>query len=651
MAREVLLIFPPFVDPRAPYLAVPSLVAYLRGHNVPVRAVDLNLRWFCDMLRADFLRTILPDSAESRFVIDRIDAAISTFRDIGSFRRVEKYVRARNIMDVTLLLISREFHGWELSLRNPTSADRTISEITKIISSKEDTPFRGLLDKYVIDLSNEVDPETLIGISVSNMSQLYPALYLATSFKRRGCTVLIGGATVTLLRDHFLSWKPFVSFIDGAVIFEGEETLREIWNNFLREEYLFRGISNCIYSMNDQLCLQRSSLPLDLDELPTPDFSDLPLCDYFSPQPVLPLISSKGCIWGRCTFCSIPSSSSSGTERSRVRSIDKISQDIYSLKRKHGVTDFFFVDENIEQGRLFGIAKRLSTEKAGVNWIAFSRFEKSLTQQIADTLAAGGCKKLLMGLESASNRILRLMKKGTTLSMAEANLERLSAAGIAVNLFCITGFPSETRLEMEETLNFILNRISLLRRPGFSCSFSEFVLDPWSPLGLEAKEMGGNPKFSGERSISKEMRKKFNFIINDAALPLEMVGWEEHSLLMITCDAHVYSTERVSMTYITQRLRRADSLRLCSSAWFVLESAGELNGKAKSLIINIRNARTLSCTGQVIELLQRFANPIFVQAVFEAYGTNPLKPPEQLLGAMAILWRNGFLNEVSLDAK
>jgi hypothetical protein len=40
-----------------------------------------------------------------------------------------------------------------------------------------------------------------------------------------------------------------------------------------------------------------------MTELPLPDFDGFPLDHYFVPERIIPYLATRGCYWGRCTFC------------------------------------------------------------------------------------------------------------------------------------------------------------------------------------------------------------------------------------------------------------------------------------------------------------------------------------------------------------
>ena len=54
---------------------------------------------------------------------------------------------------------------------------------------------------------------------------------------------------------------------------------------------------------NGEVVRNASAKALSYDQLACPNFDDLPLNKYLMPYPVLPYMASRGCYWGKCTFC------------------------------------------------------------------------------------------------------------------------------------------------------------------------------------------------------------------------------------------------------------------------------------------------------------------------------------------------------------
>jgi hypothetical protein len=78
-----------------------------------------------------------------------------------------------------------------------------------------------------------------------------------------------------------------------------------------------------------------------------------------------------------------------------------------------------------------------------------------MTSGLLDKLRRSGCVCLAYGIESGSQRVLDLMKKGFRIKDAQEVIRDTSDAGIAVVANFMFGFPGETDEDFEETLNFI----------------------------------------------------------------------------------------------------------------------------------------------------------------------------------------------------
>lgn len=543
----VVLVSPPFLDPRAPYLALPSLTAYLRERGRRVVQTDLNVRCLDAMLSADYLRELFGDRRPEAlaFCLERIDEAVASLRDPRAFLDYPTYLRSRNTLDLALRCISSLYPGEELNLRRIASAGGTVRELATAVLGGWKSPFEPFYRELFVPEILAESP-TVVGISVSNGSQLRPALILSHLLRRQGARTVLGGPVVTRARAEIAEAPELFEITDGCVLYEGEEALERLVDNLEAGREPYSGVRNCICPEGGEIVTRNVPFALDLATLPTPDFEGLPLAAYFAPRPVLPLLSAKGCAWGLCTFCTIPDTSSSAGLRSRERPTDRVVEDVATLKRRFGAEHFVFVDEDISARRLENLSRALIDARLDVLWLGYSRFERGHTRERCGLYREAGCRKLLMGLESASTRILRLMRKGITARTVDRNLEALDAADVSVNVFCMLGFPSETRAEMDGTMAFLRDRRHLLFRRGFSACFGEFVLDTDSDVDREPEKFGlikgeryNDWKFVGEpagddppelRDLAT-LRRRFNAELRDLFYPDEMIGWEEYTLL------------------------------------------------------------------------------------------------------------------------
>jgi hypothetical protein len=91
---------------------------------------------------------------------------------------------------------------------------------------------------------------------------------------------------------------------DVVVAYEGETARREL--AAAREgNGRLDGVPNLLYLQAGEVRQNRVHVE-DVEALPCPDFSGLPLTSYLTPWPVLPIYMGKGCYFNQCKFCDIP---------------------------------------------------------------------------------------------------------------------------------------------------------------------------------------------------------------------------------------------------------------------------------------------------------------------------------------------------------
>ncbi len=225
------------------------------------------------------------------------------------------------------------------------------------------------------------------------------------------------------------------------------------------------------------------SFPKDIDFYGAPDFSDIDLNRYFSPEPVMPLLLSRGCYWRRCTFC-VHYRSAGLTYRMHTMDFT-----IEMLKRfvDKGVRNFAFIDEMISPKHFTWLAEGIKEANLDISYYALTKPTKEFTPAILSTvMAESGCKYLLWGLESGCQRILDLMDKGSKVQDISQMLRNTHAAGIANHVFLICGFPTETEEEFAETLKFLDDHKDYI----YAVHRGTFSLEPESPIFEHQERFG-----------------------------------------------------------------------------------------------------------------------------------------------------------------
>ena len=195
----------------------------------------------------------------------------------------------------------------------------------------------------------------------------------------------------------------------------------------------------------------------DLKVLPPPDFDGLPLALYLSPRLVLPYDPTRGCYWGKCTFCHY-GLAEVGTASYREREVSAITEHLSALSEKYGTRYFYLSQDSVAPKTIVKMSQAIVDSGLDIRWATDLKPEKYLTQERADILRKAGAVACALGVESGSDRVLKLIDKGAPVEVVSTVVDHLSTAGIAAEAMCFTEFPTETHAEALKTLEFIDDR-------------------------------------------------------------------------------------------------------------------------------------------------------------------------------------------------
>ncbi len=168
----------------------------------------------------------------------------------------------------------------------------------------------------------------------------------------------------------------------------------------------------------------------------------------------------RGCI-GACTFCQVPRFF--GREM-RSRPLNEILTEVQAFKDAgarrlsvsggtgslYGYTDGKLNDDAFAE-LLKGMAEIMGPKNVSSPDIRVDCISDTVLDAIRDYTIGW----VFFGLESGSDRVLRLMGKGATAAQAGEAIDACRAHGLHVAGSFIVGYPTETEAEYEETKNFI----------------------------------------------------------------------------------------------------------------------------------------------------------------------------------------------------
>lgn len=212
-----------------------------------------------------------------------------------------------------------------------------------------------------------------------------------------------------------------------------------------------------------------------LDLSPCPDYSDLNLEAYKT----IGIETQRGCP-NRCTFCT--NRYTPAYAKYREKSLKKIKEEVETLMNYN--KPFFLCDNitNSTRKRLLDLCKLFY--KLKISWTG--EFKADITWQEAYWMAKSGCFRAVLGVESLSNKVLRDMRKPTTVEKIAYTIRNLKKAGINVYCMFMFGFPTERLRDVATTII----RALIYSRWIDGLAFGHFNLNYNSITHLKAEKYG-----------------------------------------------------------------------------------------------------------------------------------------------------------------
>jgi Fe-S oxidoreductase len=512
--------------PSQPFLSLPSLQGFLKNMGVEKVSIrDLNIETMDVLLSSDKVKQTQalieerlskgtktidseenPEESLSRFnwareVIENenmahnVEWAKATLKS-QAFYEIDDYIECWKIIDRWLQAYGMLYYPSEISIADNSMRYSVYSseDVIRAVEDKSENPYHALFEEHVIDSMIREDPN-IVGISVTATSQVMPAFTLARQLKEKNSDIHItmGGSVFTKLIDNLQQNHLLFDLVDSFIVFEGEHALLGLIEQ-LDGNRDFSKVPNLVYKEDNRIRVNQPYHIEDINSLPTPDYDGFPLDLYLSPKRVLPLQGSRGCYWRKCTFCNLHVDNL----KFRLRNLDLVLEDMDRLKEKYGAEYMFFSDECMPVKQLDSLSSRLIEKGNDVKWMAGVRFDKGLTKDILSKAREAGCLKMVFGLESSNKRILSLMDKGIETEITKNIIADCDETGIAIHMYVIVGFPSETREEALETLDFVISNEKFLKAKGASCLACLFELEKHAPILRDPGKYGltkiGHPK-------------------------------------------------------------------------------------------------------------------------------------------------------------
>lgn len=304
----------------------------------------------------------------------------------------------------------------------------------------------------------EIRPD-LVGFQVfsHDLTSLAESLKIVKKIKPKVVTVA-GGPHPSGFPEQML--KDFKR-LDYAFKGESEMGLPLLVKKLAGRKISLAKIPGLIWRSGRAVKINPQVFPENLDSLGFPawdlikpnSYPNAPQGVFFKNLPIAPIMATRGCPY-QCAFCA--GRTVTGLEI-RSRSVDHVLAEIELLNKDYGVKEIHFLDDNFTLNRRFvkEFCQKLLKSSRRISWCCPNGIRMdTLDLEILQMMKAAGCYYVSVGIESGSNRILKLMKKRLTVEKIAKQVKMIKKSGLSVNGFFILGYPGETRKEMERTIKF-----------------------------------------------------------------------------------------------------------------------------------------------------------------------------------------------------
>ena len=305
--------------------------------------------------------------------------------------------------------------------------------------------------KNIIRWSQRPSTKLIVGLVGVQTNQFPRAFDLGRQFRAAGIDVIMGGfhtsGTINMLGEQEPDIQALVQESISIVSGEVEENWAEILGDALH------GRLKPIYSFAQDL----QSL-VDIGSAPLPRISPKTM-QHFAKPTFGTADTSRGCPFA-CSFCTIINVQG---RKMRERSPESIAKMLRLNYREHGVTFYFFTDDNFARKKLWRetFEEIIKLRKEGIK-ISFM-MQVDLARKPKDFVrlaAEAGCTQVFIGMESVNPQNLKAEGKGQNkVEEYQKIIEEWHDAGIVVHTGYIIGLPFDTKEQVPRDIRYLMDVI------------------------------------------------------------------------------------------------------------------------------------------------------------------------------------------------
>jgi len=332
------------------------------------------------------------------------------------------------------------------------------------------------------------------------VSQHFPFINKAADILRQDHPHIhftVGGAHPTLFAEDILT---HCTSLDSVVLGEGEAQLVSLAQAIAaKQPERFNNIQALAFRSGGQVIVNpRQTYISDLDDLPTAAWDLIDLTKYYSdhgswnnPKKFdiklsIPILTSRSCPF-KCNFCACHKTMG---RTFRMRSPQRVVDEIEMLNRDFGMNYFGFIDDNVNLNKqhVLEICDEILRRKLDIQFEpTCGLYLGTVDEDIAAALGKAGCVFARLPVEHGNDHLRNtIIGKNLPREQIFRAKKLLKANGMRVSTMCIMGFPEETKATLQDTydllieldadLNYVFNLIPFPGTKVFEQAMKEGLL-------------------------------------------------------------------------------------------------------------------------------------------------------------------------------
>ncbi|MCX7716151.1 MAG: B12-binding domain-containing radical SAM protein [Endomicrobia bacterium] len=320
----------------------------------------------------------------------------------------------------------------------------------------------------------------VVGLQVYHTDKEVALRYVKAVKEYKSSIFTVIGGPYSSCEDSNNIFRFFGKYLDYAFVGESEVGFKKLVEKLSgSKNFSYSEIEGLVYRIDGTVYKTRQVFVENLDVLNPPFWDGVkpqryplsPQGRYFKQYPICSINISRGCPY-KCSFCAGYRITGN---KVRYRSIENVVEEIILLYEKFGIKEFHIVDDNFtfDKEYVINFCKKIIELSLNITFVCPNGVRlDTLDDEVLSLMKKAGFYILHIGIESASNRILKYMHKGLNKQTIINKLTKFKKLGFDLCGYFIFGYPKERFVDR------INNIIFALRLPLVGVMFMNFMPIP-----------------------------------------------------------------------------------------------------------------------------------------------------------------------------